>query len=232
MITSKLLRYCPAILLQVVLALIITNCWAEEQNINPGINNYYYDAKFESWLATFESPGREVYDKKQAILHEIEIKPGMRIADIGAGTGLYSIAFAQQTGDKGLVYAIDISKDFIRNIELRAKNQGLKNIQGIINNQKEIGLAQNSVDLAFICATYHHFEYPLTTLQSVYQALASGGKLIIIDFKRKPHISTSWVMGHVRANKEKVINEVESIGFKLIADKNILERNFFLSFVK
>ena len=232
MTASKTLHYSQIILLLTILSLIITNCRAEEKNINPGINNYYYDAKFEKWLETFESPGREVYDKKETILHEVQIKPGMRIADIGAGTGLYSIAFAQQTGEKGLVYAVDISRNFIKNIELRAKNQGLKNIKGIINNQKEIGLAQNSIDLAFICDTYHHFEYPLTTLQSVYQALSSGGKLIIIDFKRDPHISTSWVMGHVRANKEKVIKEVESIGFKLTDDKNILERSFFLSFIK
>ena len=232
MIASKICHYSLTILLQTVLALIITNCWAAEKNVNPGINNYYYDAKFEQWLATFESPGREVYDKKETILHAVQVKPGMRIADIGAGTGLYSIAFAQQTGEKGIVYAVDISRNFVRNIELRAENQGLKNIKGIINNQKEIGLAQNSIDLAFICDTYHHFEYPLTTLQSVYQALSSGGKLIIIDFKRDPHISTPWVMGHVRANKEKVIKEVESIGFKLTDDKNILENSFFLSFIK
>ena len=231
MIASKIRHYSLTTLLT-VLILITTSCWAEEQNVNPGINNYYYDAKFEQWLATFESPGREVYDKKETILHAAQIKPGMRIADIGAGTGLYSIAFAQQTGEKGLVYAVDISRNFVRNIELRAENQGLKNIKGIINNQKEIGLAQNSIDLAFICDTYHHFEYPLTTLQSVYQALSTGGKLIIIDFKRDPHISTPWVMGHVRANKEKVIKEVESIGFKLTDDKNILENSFFLSFIK
>jgi len=107
-----------------------------------------------------------------------------------------------------------------------------KNIKGIINNQKEIGLAPNAIDLAFICDTYHHFEYPLTTLQSVYQALNTGGKLIIIDFKLDPHTSTPWVMGHVRANKEKVIKEVESVGFKLTDDKNILKNSFFLSFIK
>ena len=232
MIASKIFPYSLTLLLPIVFTFIISNCQAEEQNVNPGINNYYYDAKFEQWLATFESPGREVYDKKAAIVREAQIKSGMRIADIGAGTGLYSIAFAQQTGEKGLVYAVDISPDFVRNIERRAKNQGLKNIKGIINNQKEIGLPQNSIDLAFICDTYHHFEYPLTTLQSVYQALTPGGKLIIIDFKRDPHISTPWVMGHVRANKDKVINEVESIGFKLTDDKNILQGNFFLSFSK
>ena len=232
MVTFRIFHYSLILLLHTVFVISMTNCWADEKNVNPGINNNYYDAKFEQWLETFETPGREVFDKKETILQEAQIKPGMRIADIGAGTGFYSIAFAQKTGEDGLVYAIDISSDFIRNILLRAKNHDITNIKGIINNQKEIGLSQNSIDLAFICDTYHHFEYPLTTLQSVYQSLSSGGKLIIIDFKRDPQISSSWVMGHVRANKEKVIKEVESIGFKLIGDSNILERNIFLTFSK
>ncbi|MCW8929491.1 MAG: methyltransferase domain-containing protein [Gammaproteobacteria bacterium] len=232
MMTSKVFSKELSIFLSVLLVLFMTNCWADEENVNPGINSHYYDAKFDQWVETFESPGREVFDEKETILQEIQIQPGMRIADIGAGTGFYSIAFAQQTGEKGLVYAVDISSDFIKNILLRANNQSLNNIKGVINNQKEIGLSKNSIDLAFICDTYHHFEYPLTTLQSIYQALDTGGKLIIIDFKRDPQISSSWVMGHVRANKNKVIKEVESVGFKLVEDSNILERNIFLTFIK
>lgn len=211
---------------------ITSHCLAQEKNVRPGINDYYYDASFEQWLNTFERPGREVFDKKEAIIRALQIKPGMKIADIGAGTGLYTIPFAQQVGEKGLVYAVDISDDFIKNIDRRARLHGLKNIITHINNQKEIGLAQDSINLAFISNTYHHFEYPLSTLKSVYRALVSGGKLIIIDFKRDPKISSSWVMGHVRAKKETVIKEVESIGFKLIDDKNILEQNYFLSFSK
>lgn len=221
-----------AIFLCLLSFFITSHCLAQEKNVRPGINDYYYDASFKQWLNTFERPGREVFDKKEAIIRALQIKPGMKIADIGAGTGLYTIPFAQQVGEKGLVYAVDISDDFIKNIDRRARLHGLKNIITHINNQKEIGLAQDSINLAFISNTYHHFEYPLSTLKSVYRALVSGGKLIIIDFKRDPKISSSWVMGHVRAKKETVIKEVESIGFKLIDDKNILEQNYFLSFSK
>ena len=220
------------ILVYILPILIMSNCFAQEENVRPGINDYYYDAKFEQWLNTFESPGREVFDKKESIIQSLHIKPGMNIADIGAGTGLYTIPFAQLVGEKGIVYAVDISDDFIQNIKQRAKHHDLKNVVGHINNQKEIGLAQNSIDLAFICNTYHHFEYPLTTLKSIYQALLPGGKLVIIDYKRDPKISSSWVMGHVRTHKENVIKEVESIGFKLIDDKNMLKQNYFLSFSK
>lgn len=231
MMNTKL-NYSLTILIYILSTTIMSYCFAQEENVRPGINDYYYDAQFEQWLNTFESPGREVFDKKEVILQSLHIKTGMKIADIGAGTGLYTIPFAQQVGEKGIVYAVDISDDFIQNIKQRAKHHDLKNVVGHINNQKEIGLAQNSIDLAFICNTYHHFEYPLTTLKSIYQALLPGGKLVIIDYKRDPKVSSSWVMGHVRTHKKSVIKEVESIGFQLIDDKNILKQNYFLSFSK
>ena len=220
------------ILLCILPSIIISNCLAQEKNVRPGINDYYYDAQFEQWLNTFESPGREVFDKKDIILQALQIKQGIKIADIGAGTGLYTIAFAQQVGEHGLVYAIDISDNFIKNIEIRAKQQGLTNVITHINSQKEIGLDNDAIDLAFICNTYHHFEFPLTTLKSIYQSLVSGGELVIIDYKRDPKASSSWVMGHVRADKKEVIKEVKSVGFKLINDHNILKQNYFLSFKK
>jgi ubiquinone/menaquinone biosynthesis C-methylase UbiE len=211
---------------------MLSNCFAEEKNVRPGINDYYYDANFKQWLTTFESSGREVFDRKEDIIQALQIKSEMRIADIGAGTGLYTIPFAQLVGEKGLVYAVDISNNFIENIEERANKLLLKNVIGHINSQKEVGLDKDSIDLAFICNTYHHFEYPITTLQSIYQSLVPNGRLVIIDYKRDPKISSSWVMGHVRAHKEKVIKEVESVGFKLIDDNNMLEQNYFLSFRK
>jgi ubiquinone/menaquinone biosynthesis C-methylase UbiE len=222
----------PSLLFFILLFAFMVNCQAQEKNARPGINDYYYDAKFEQWLNTFERPRREVFDKKEQILLALNIQPGIRIADIGAGTGLYTIPFAQQVGGKGLVYAVDISADFVTNIKRRAKNHGLYNVIGHTNNQKEIGLDKNSIDLAFICNTYHHFEYPITTLKSIYQALVSGGKLVIIDYRHDPKISSSWVMGHVRATKNTVVKEVESVGFKLIDDNNSLEQNYFLSFSK
>ena len=225
-------NHCLAILFHIFSILIMSNCLAQEENVRPGINDYYYDAKFEQWLNTFESPGREVFDKKDNIIQSLHIKHGMNIADIGAGTGLYTIPFAQLVGKKGLVYAIDISVDFTKNIEQRAKRHGLNNVVGHINNQKKIGLAQNSIELAFICNTYHHFEYPISTLKSIHQSLVPGGKLVIIDYKRDPKISSSWVMGHVRTHKENVIKEVESTGFQLIDDDDMLEQNYFLSFKK
>ena len=159
----------PLVLL-LALSLEIASLDAAEQNVNPGINRYYYHAEFEHWVNVFERPGREVYDKREAIVAELGLNPGMTVADIGAGTGFFTHIFAKQVGSSGRVYAVDISENFIRNILQRTKAQDLNNIEGIVNDQQETKLPANSVDLAFLCDTYHHFEYPQTMLASIYKA--------------------------------------------------------------
>ena len=83
----------------------------------------------------------------------------------------------------GTVYAIDISSTFIDNILRTCREQGLMNVTGIVNTLIAIGLPADSIDLAFITDTYHHFEYPRQTLASIHQALRNDGRIIIIDFR-------------------------------------------------
>jgi len=214
------------------LCVVILPIGAEEKNVNPGINEYYNNAEFQRWVSVFERPGREVYDKRHTIVESLGLIPGMVVADIGAGTGFYTHLFAEVVRDSGKVYAVDISENFIENILRIAKKQGLNNIEGIINNPKSTNLALNSIDLAFICDTYHHFEYPQTILTSIHQSLRPGGQLIIIDFRKQPGVSSGWVMSHVRANEVTVIKEVETAGFRLVAQQDLLLSNYFLTFVK
>lgn len=214
------------------LCLMTLTIGAEEKNVNPGINEYYNDAEFQRWVSVFERPGREVYDKRHTIVESLDLIPGMVVADIGAGTGFYTHLFAQAVGDSGKVYAVDISENFIENILRIAKKQGLKNIEGIISTPTSAGLAPASIDLAFICDTYHHFEYPQTMLASIHKSLRPGGKLVIIDFRKQPGVSSGWVMSHVRANEVTVIKEVEAAGFRLVAQQDLLLSNYFLTFVK
>ena len=237
MIPLKCLNtFCFRLNLQVAmflaLCVLILPIGADEKNVNPGINQNYYDAEFQRWVSVFERPGREVYDKRHTIISSLALKPGMKIADIGAGTGLYTPLFSEEVGDSGKVYAVDISENFIENILRIAKKQGHNNIEGIINNPKSINLTPESIDLAFICDTYHHFEYPQTILTSIHQSLRPGGQLVIIDFRKKPGVSSSWVMSHVRANEVTVIKEVETAGFSLLSQQDVLHSNYFLTFVK
>ena len=205
---------------------------AEERSVNSGINSYYYDASHADWVPVFEDESREVYAQRHAILEAINIKPGMRIADIGAGTGFFSLLFAENVSSKGKVYAVDIAKDFVNTIEKKADLEGISNLVGIINNGRESGIPPHSIDLAFICDTYHHFEYPQSMMRSIYQALSDHGEVVIIDFRTDPDVSSGWVRHHVRAGREEVIKEMQDFGFELTEDLKLLRTNHFLRFKK
>jgi len=199
---------------------------------DPAINRPYLDPDFSQWVERFERPGREVYDRRDTILSATGVKPGMHVADVGAGTGLFSLMFAERVGETGKVYAVDISPTFVQNIEQRARSARFSNVTGIVNTQLDSGLSANSVDLVFICDTYHHFEQPATMLASIAQALRPGGSLVVIDFEREEDRSSGWVLGHVRAGREQVKREIEAAGFRYAGTAAILQDNFFLKFTK
>jgi ubiquinone/menaquinone biosynthesis C-methylase UbiE len=225
-------RYHVRVLLLAVLASVCGAVPAEEQNVNPDINRHYQDPEFERWETIFESPGREVYDRRETIVAALGLNPGMVVADIGAGTGLFTLLFSPRVGATGSVYAVDISRTFIGNILRRAREQNMQNVIGIVSDQRDTRLPPASIDVAFICDTYHHFEFPQTMLASIQRALRPDGRLVIIDFRKQPAVSTAWVMSHVRADKSIVIDEVTQAGFRLIADRDILTRNYYLEFEK
>ncbi len=212
--------------------LLVFSAVAQEQSVRPGINRHFVDPDWQRWVNAFERPGREVYDRRHAIVAASKVRPGMTVADIGAGTGLFTRLFAAAVAPGGTVYAIDIASTFIDNILRTSREQGLSNVTGIVNTPVDIGLPADAIDLAFISDTYHHFEYPQQTLASIHQALRSEGRVIIIDFRRDPRISSNWVMGHVRGNKAQVIQEMQAAGFRLVDDKPLMRTNYFLEFVK
>jgi ubiquinone/menaquinone biosynthesis C-methylase UbiE len=205
---------------------------AEEQSIRPGINRQYESPDWQQWVATFEAPGRELYAKRHLIVAASGVEPGMEVADIGAGTGLFSRLFSARVAPTGKVYAVDISETFIKNILRTCHEQGLTNVEGIVNSPREVSLPANSIDLAFIADTYHHFEYPASMMASIHRALRTGGRLVIIDFRRISRISSPWVMKHVRTGKDNVIREIEASGFRFLEEKPLLRGNYFLVFTK
>lgn len=219
-------------LLAVFLLITATITGAEEQNVRPGFNNNLANPNYKVWAERFERPGREVFDQRENIIKALNIQPGMDIADIGAGTGLYTRLFSPAVGPQGTVYAVDIAKEFIDEIMRQAKDAGMNNVIGIVNSQKSAHLEPNSIDLTFVCDTYHHFEYPRTMLQSIHQALRPGGSLVIIDFRKIKGVSSRWVMSHTRTDRKTVISEIESEGFELTQDLDLLKTNFYLRFTR
>lgn len=221
--------------LAAVLVLALVACTpppAVSAGAEPAVNEPYRDPDYETWVQRFERPGREVYDRRLDILTATGVAPGMTVADIGAGTGLFVRLFAKEVGPTGKVYAVDISRNFVDNVLRTAREQGLANVEGIVNTQTDTRLPPASIDLAFSSDAYHHFEQPQAMLASIRRALRPGGRLVVVDFRREPGRSSAWVLGHVRLGKDEAIREIEAGGFRLIEDRDFLRENYFLKFEK
>jgi predicted methyltransferase len=206
--------------------------YAQEKSVRPGINKPYENPDVNESVKRFESENREVFSKRKEIVAACKLKPGMVVADIGAGTGLFTRLFAAEVGPKGRVYAVDISRKFIEHVEKTSKEAGLKNVTGIVCTPSSSELPPNSVDLVFLSDTYHHFEYPQKTTASLHRALRPAGQLILVDYCRIEGKTPDWLLKHLRAGQEVFTEEIEAAGFKVVDRADFLKENYFVRFEK
>ncbi len=208
-------------------------------NLPSGINDSFLDPDMnvEEFIKRFEVESREVFAAREQILAAIELKPGMAVADIGSGTGLYLRPLSRSVGEEGQVYAIDISPKFVKHLRDRAKTEELSNVEVVLCSDSDVNLKADTIDRAFICDVYHHFEYPESSLKSIYRAMRNGGKLIVVDFHRAPDVSPErkqWLQGHIRAPLETFKQEIIDAGFQFETQVDIdgFTENYLLRFTK
>ncbi|MEZ6132376.1 MAG: methyltransferase domain-containing protein [Planctomycetaceae bacterium] len=206
------------------------------QKPNPSINEKFLsnDLDVAEWLGRFEIESREVYAHQDRVLDNCGIQPGQTVADIGAGTGFYVRRFAEAVGSDGWVYAVDIAPRFLQHINTQAHDDNIANLTTVLCSEQNVRLPPKSVDVAFICDTYHHFEHHEATLASLHLAMRDGGLLNVVDFERIPGKSREFILGHVRAGKEVFRAEIEAAGFEFVKEVTIpgFEENYFLQFRK
>jgi predicted methyltransferase len=183
-----------------------------------------------SWVARFERESREIFAKRVAIADAIGLEPGMHVADVGAGTGLFEPYLSLLVGPAGRVHATELAPLFLEHIRRRALFESLPNVETVQSTDTDTGLAPASIDVAFVCDVYHHFEQPARSLASIRAALKPGGRLVVVDFEKEPGKSSDFVLGHVRADKATVRGEIEAAGFTLEREVPLLRENFFLVF--
>jgi len=206
-----------------------------EVNVRPGINDKLKEGNFEKWVEKFEGESREIYVHREKIADALGLRPGMSVADIGAGTGLFTLPFAERVAPHGAVTAVDIVPEFLERIQQRANEANATNVTTQLCTDDSVELPASSFDVAFICDTYHHFEYPMSTMRSLFRAMKPGGRVMVIDFIRDPVASDAWVLGHVRAGQDVFIKEIEAAGFELIdrgEGVDFLEKNYIMQFRK
>jgi predicted methyltransferase len=198
------------------------------------VNAPFLDPKLdpESWVEKFEVESREVFAARDQILAAVGLEPGDRIADVGAGTGVFLGPFAAAVGPTGRVYAVDISPRLVEFVERRIEQEKLANVAVVLSTEDSTKLAAGSVSHVFICDAYHHFGKYSEMLASIRQALVPGGELVVVDFERIPGVTREWLLEHVRAGKEIVQQEIEAAGFEFLGEVEVpaFKENYLLRF--
>ncbi len=192
--------------------------------------NESYDADPRQWVKGFESEGRTIFDKRFEVLDALGLEPGMDVADIGAGSGLFSRLIAERVGPSGLVFSVDIAANLVNHISETANAMGLGNVRAIVGGDKSPRLLEHSVDLVFIADSYHHFEYPREMLEGIKKALRPDGRLILIDWERIEGVSHPFILAMVRAGKTTFIDEFTAAGFELVDEIPIFTEEYMLEF--
>lgn len=179
--------------------------------------------------AYMDDPRREEWQMTDRLLDYLQLKEGETVADVGAGTGYFSMRFARKVGRTGLVYALDVDESMVKLIEKRAKKEGLANVRAKLAPFESPGLGKSVADLVFICDTYLFFENRVEYMQRVREVLKKGGRLAIVSFNGNAEIPGAPPR-HKMIPKEQVISEIRSAGFALEADFLFLPYQDFILF--
>jgi SAM-dependent methyltransferase len=176
-------------------------------------------------LSIFDSPGREDRLQINRVMDILGVSPGKNVADIGAGSGWFTVRAARRVTETGSVYAVDINPEAIRYIENRADKEHLPNVKTILSKPDDPLLPANSIDAVLLLKTYHEVEKPVVLLRNLRASLRMGAKVGIID--RNGNGENHGV------GKDVVTREAGEAGYELIAQYDFVKgdgMDYFLVF--
>lgn len=163
--------------------------------------------KAEDWVADFDDPARDAWQKPEDVIASMQLEPGMRVADVGAGTGYFEARLSRAVGPQGSVLALDIEPDMVRYLGERAQREQLANVKAQLARGDDPGLAPESVDRVLIVDTWHHIPDRTAYAAKLRAALKPGGRVLIVDFTqeaqhgppREHRLLPEQVLGELRA---------------------------------
>ena len=181
-----------------------------------GISKWYMDRQIAhvmshygiSWL---ERPEREKEEGSALLMKNMGLKPGMVVADIGAGSGYYTARISKQVGPS-TVYAVDVESEMIAYLEKRAKTEKLGNIVPLKCTERSAQLPATSVDVMLLVDVYHEFSFPYEMARSLLDALKPGGRLFLVEYRMEdPEVPIKTVH---KMSEEQAVREMKAAGFR------------------
>ena len=179
----------------------------------------------ERWSQVFDDPKRDAWQKPHEVIEALKLKRDARIADIGAGTGYFTMRLAHVV-PAGKVYAVDLEPDMVKHLAARAKRAQLANVVAVQASTDDARLPEK-VDLILMVDTYHHIDDRHRYFAKLRDSLKPGGRIAIIDFTLDSDIGPP---PRARVSPDRVKSELTAAGYKLADEQTFLENQYFLVF--
>lgn len=165
-----------------------------------------------AWL---EREGRDQLERPDLVLQAMDLKEGMTVAEIGAGTGYFSRRIAKAVGPKGKVYAVDIQPEMLELLKKYAAQEGVaNNIVSVLGTETDPRLPKKGVDRILLVDVYHEFQKPEPMLARIRESLAPGGTVTLIEYRLEGETASHINLAH-RMSVEQVLSEWNPAGFEL-----------------
>ena len=215
----------PYTLLFIFLSLSMFSLGQERYKIRAGdpngINKWYMGRQIAHVMSHFgidwlEREEREMEENTSLLLKNLAVKPGMVVADIGAGSGYHSALLSKMVGT-GKVFAVDVEPEMIAYLNARIKQEKLSRIVPVLSTEQKVSLPENTIDMMLLVDVYHEFSFPYEMALSMRAALKPGGKLVLVEFRAED--ATVPIKTIHKMSEAQAIKELKAAGFTF--DKNI-----------
>lgn len=180
----------------------------------------------EEWIKTLDGTRRISALKVPEVVAALQLKPGQVVADIGAGSGVFTLPLAKALAGSGKVYAVDIEQGLVDHIAKKAKEQNVPNVQGVLGKFTDANLPARDVDLAFIADVLHHIENRAEYLKNLAPYLKPGGRIAVIDFfpELGPHKNDKAL----QITKAETQAWMAAAGLKPVAEHKLYDDKWFV----
>jgi len=177
--------------------------------------------------SAYEGFNRDEWQHPEEVIRSLGLQAGGKVADLGSGSGYFTVRLASAVGSTGKVYAVDVDREMNDYVAQRAQEEGYNNIEVILAEYDDPLLPESGVDLIFTCNTYHHLEDRVQYFANVREHLRPNGRVAIVDFNGEGWFQK--IFGHWTAS-EVIQKEMEEAGYVLQREFTFLPKQFFLVF--
>jgi arsenite methyltransferase len=186
----------------------------------------------KQYLEHLDSEERDQYQKPRQVIDALNLKPGLAVADLGSGSGYFTRRLIEAVTETGKVYAVDVEPEMLKYTEESVVHMHRSyTAEFILARPDNPKLPYESIDLLFLCNTYHHLEERAKYFSDAKSSLKPGGRLAIIDFYNDERSGELGFPKHHLVPRETVIAELTKAGYRLIREHTFLPRQYFLEFV-